>query len=178
MKRFVMTGLTLAAGLLLAGVSPAAAQAPKLGYINSQRILAQAPGTTEAQKAFEADMARFRVQVDSIEGVLEQAQQQYQRQQATLSEAAKRERQQALQQQFAQYQQRVGELEQMAQRRQAELVQPIMQRISEVIEVIRKEGNYAMIFDAAAGGLITADPALDLTERVLERLRAAPAAGR
>lgn len=176
--RFLPIGLAALSGLMLAAVAPAQAQqGAKLGYINSQQILAQAPGTTEAQKAFEGDMARYRAQVDSLEKTLETAQQDYQRQQATLSEQAKRERQQQLQQQFAQYQQRVAELEQVAQRRQAELVQPIMKRISEVIEVIRKEGNYAMIFDAAAGGMITADPALDLTDRVLERLRATPQSG-
>jgi outer membrane protein len=156
---------------------PADAQTQKIGFINSQQILAQAPGTTEAQQAFEADMAQFGAQVDSLEQALETAQADYQRQESTLSETSRRERQQQLQQQFAQYQARVAELEQTAQRRQAELVQPIMQNISEVIEVIRREQGYAIIFDAATGSLITADPALDLTALVIERLRAAQAAG-
>jgi outer membrane protein len=177
MKRFLLTGLTVAAGLLFSAVSPASAQATKFAFINSQKILAEAPGTGEAQKAFEADMARYRAQVDSLEQALEKAQQDYGRQQATLSEQAKRERQQQLQQQFATYQQRVAELEQVAQRRQAELVQPIMKRVTEVIEEIRKQGNYGMIFDASAGSLITADPSLDLTDRVLERLRTTAATG-
>lgn len=176
MTRFVRTGLTALAGLAVAAM-PALAQTPKVGFINSQQILAQAPGTSEAQRAFESDMTQYRAQVDSLETALEQAQQQYQRQQGTLSEEARRQRQQEMQQQFGLYQQRVAELEEVAQRRQAELVQPIMQRISAVIEEIRREGGYAMIFDAAAGGLITADPGLDLTEQVLERLRAAPPSG-
>ena len=177
MKRVLLTALTLAAGLAVSSASPAAAQAQKIGYINSQQIMAQAPGTTEAQRTFEAEMTRYRTQMDSLEKVLETEQAEFQRQQATLSEAAKTERQQQLQQKFGEYQQRLQQMEQTAQRRQAELVQPIMKRISEVIEQIRTEGSYAMIFDAAAGSLITADPALDLTEQVLARLRAAPAAG-
>jgi Skp family chaperone for outer membrane proteins len=40
-----------------------------------------------------------------------------------------------------------------------------------VIEDVRREGNYALIFDTAAGAIITADPGLDLTDQVLERLR-------
>lgn len=177
MKRVLLSTLTLAAGFALAAVAPASAHAQKLGYINSQKIMSQAPGTSEAQKTFESEMTRYRTQMDSIEKSLESAQQDFQRQQATLSAQAKTERQQQLQQRFAEYQQRAQQMEQTAQRRQAELVQPIMKRISEVIEELRKEGSYAMIFDAAAGGLITADPAFDLTDRVLERLRAAPAAG-
>lgn len=177
MKQIGLTGLAALAGVL-AIAAPATAQgAPKIGYINSQQILAQAPGTTEAQQAFETDMTRYRAQVDSLEAALETAQQDFQRQQSTLSESARRERQQELQQQFTEYQQRLGELEQLAQRRQQELVQPIMQRISGVIEQIREEQGFAMIFDAASGGVITADPSLDLTEQVLERLRAGAQAG-
>lgn len=176
MRRFFVMMLMAAAGVA-AAATPAAAQNPRIGFINSQRILAEAPGTAEAQQTFESDMARYRVQVDSLEAALEQAQEAYQRQQSTLGETARQERQQQLQQQFTQYQQRVAELEQVAQRRQAELVQPIMQRISAVIEQIRAQEGYAMIFDAAAGALITADPSLDLTARVLESLRANPPAG-
>jgi outer membrane protein len=149
----------------------AQAQATRFAYVNSQRIMAEAPGARDAQQAFEREMQRYRIEVDSLEQGLEQQQADFQRQQATLSPAARQQRQQEMQQQFITYQQRVGELERTAQRRQAELVEPVMQRISETIEALRREGNYAMIFDASAGALITADPALDITERVLTRLQ-------
>lgn len=178
MRRSITTALLALVGMIAAAVPATAQQNNRIAFINSQRILAEAPGTTEAQQAFEADMAQYRAQVDSLETALEQAQANYQRQQGTLDEAARRARQQELQAQFGQYQQRVAELEEIAQRRQAELVQPIMQRISTVIEQIRQREGYAMIFDAATGALITADPALDLTNQVLEALRAAPPAGR
>lgn len=185
-----MKGLSWKSGLLAllvvgGGFAPAAAQArgttqpvaqqqaPRFAFINSQRILAQAPGAAEAQRAFEQDMARYRSEIDNLGRELERLQGEFERQQGTLSPTVRQQRQQEMQQKFQSYQQRVGELEQTAQRRQAELVEPIMKRISEVIEQIRTEGGYAMIFDASAGSLITADPALDLTDRVLARLRTA-----
>lgn len=170
--RYLLTVLAVTAGVVCLDAAPAEAQAARFGYLNSQRILAQAPGAAEAQRQFEADMGRFRTQVDSLGRALERAQQDFERQQTTLSADVRQQRQQSLQQQFAAYQQRVGELEETAQRRQQELVSPIMRRVTEVIEQIRAEGGYAMIFDASAGSLITADPALDLTEQVLQRLRA------
>ena len=51
-----------------------------------------------------------------------------------------------------------------------------MDQITAVIETLREEGNYAMILDAAAGSIISADPTLDLTQEVLRRLEAAAAA--
>jgi outer membrane protein len=172
MKRSILTALVFAAAAI--GFTPLAAEAQnvRVGYINSQRIMAQAPGTAEAQRAFEAEMQKFQGELEQMETELQTMQESFDRQQATLSQQARQQRQQEMQQRFMAYQQRRGELEETAQQRQAELVEPIMARISEVIEQIRRDDNYALIFDAAAGGLITADPALDLTDRVLERLRA------
>jgi outer membrane protein len=180
MKRYILVGAVfsmMASAALPAGLEAQArgtqpAAATRFAFVNSQRILAEAPGAREAQQTFEREMQRFRLEVDSLEQAIDGQQAEFQRQQATLSPTVRQQRQQEIQQQFAVYQQRVGELERVAQRRQSELVQPVMQRISETIEQIRREGNYAMIFDASAGVLITADPALDLTERVLSRLQA------
>jgi outer membrane protein len=181
MKRFFLLGAVCSAMLIAGapvsleaqarGAQPAATQATRFAFVNSQRILAEAPSAREAQQTFERDMQRFRIEVDSLEQALETSQADFQRQQATLSPTVRQQRQQEIQQQFITYQQRVQELEQTAQRRQAELIEPVMQRISEVIEQVRREGNYAMIFDASAGALITADPALDLTDRVISRLQ-------
>jgi outer membrane protein len=169
-----LVGLFALIALLVNGAfSSAEAQANRFGYINSQRILVEAPGTSDAQRLFEQDMERFRGELERMETELETLQDNLERQQATLSAAVRQERQQEIQQRFIAYQQRRMELEETAQQRQEELVAPIMQRISEVIEDIRREGNYSMIFDASAGALITADPALDLTDQVLQRLRTA-----
>jgi outer membrane protein len=171
MKRFIVVGFAVLIAALASGVSTVSAQALKFGYINSQKILAEAPGASDAQKTFEQDMTRYRSEIDKMGKELEGLQGDFERQQATLSASAKQQKQQEMQTKFAAYQQRVGELERTAQRRQAELVEPIMKRISDVIEQIRKEGSYSMVFDASAGALITADPSLDLTDRVLARLR-------
>jgi Skp family chaperone for outer membrane proteins len=72
----------------------------------------------------------------------------------------------------AEYNQRLAEIDQQAQVRQAELIQPVMDRITTVIEAMREEGSYSLIFDVAAQGIISADSALDLTQEVIRRLTA------
>jgi outer membrane protein len=161
------------AGILSVGATSLEAQTVRIGYIDSGRIMAQAPGTEEAQRAFEQDMERYRVELERLEDELDTLQENFERQQGTLSATARQERQQEINQRFIAYQQRRAELEETAQRRQAELVGPIMERISVVIEDLRREGNYGLILDAASGSIISADPALDLTDQVLTRLRTA-----
>lgn len=147
--------------------------AVKIGYIDSQAILQQDPAAQQAQQQFEADMTRYRSEVQQLGEELQQLIDQYEQQQAMLSEAAKANRQEEIRMKQSQYQQRISELEQQASVRQAELVEPVMERISGIIEEIRAAGNYSMIFDVAAQGVISADPALDLTPEVVRRLQAA-----
>ena len=61
----------------------------------------------------------------------------------------------------------------MANQRRAALIQPVMDNITAIIEELREEGSYTLILDAAAGSIVSADPALDLTQEVIGRLQAA-----
>jgi outer membrane protein len=180
MKIHSRSGVSLGLALLLSVVAAEAqaqgATATRIAYVNSQRILAEAPGAAEAQRTFEGEMARYGEEVDNLERDLERLRAEFERQSATLSATVRQQRQQDLQQRFTAFQQRVEELEATAQRRRAELVQPVMRRVTEAIEEVRREGNFTMILDLAAGSIMAADPALDLTDRVLTRLRRTAAA--
>ena len=173
MKR-VLSVLGAVAALVMA--APAGAQQLKVGFINSQRVLAEAPEVAAAQQTLEREIPGFRAQVDSLERALQQGQENFQRQQATLSEQVRQQRQTELQQQFQAYQQRVAQLEQTVQRRQGELVAPAMRRINDTVEAVRREGAFTFIVDASNGGIVAVDPALDITDRVIQRLRGGAAA--
>lgn len=170
MRRF----MPLIAGILaLTLASPGVAQeSPKLGYINSQQIIQEAPGAQEARQELEADISQYRSEVQQMGQELQQMMEQFEQQQRTLSAEARESRQEEIRQKQQEYQQRVQQLEQQAAQRQQELVQPIMERINAVIEQIRREGGYTMVFDVAAQGIIAADPGLDLTPEVIRRLQA------
>jgi outer membrane protein len=170
MNRFLTVIAFVAALMFVMVPGAASAQTIKVGFIDSQKILAEAPGTADAQRAFETDMANYRTELEALEKELQTLQDNFDRQQATLSATAKTERQNEMQQKFITYQNRRTELEETAQRRQAELVQPIMEKIQTVIDEIRAQGGYSLIFDLAAGAIIAFDPALDITAQVLAKL--------
>ena len=169
---FAALALTFA---LVAGT--AEAQTLKIGYINSQEILANAPGAKEAQDAFEKDMKGYSDEAQQLQDELQRMQQQLQQQELTLSPEAKRNRQQQIQQKATDAQQRMQQLDQLAAQRRAELIQPVMDKVNAVIEKMREEGSYALILDVAAGSIISADPSLDLTQEVIRRLKAQETAG-
>jgi outer membrane protein len=148
----------------------------KIGYIDSQAILDQDPAARQAQRQFEASLATYQSEVQQLGEDLQRLIEAYEQQQAMLSEEAKANRQEQIRLRQTQYQQRIQELEQQATLRQAELVEPVMERISSIIDAMRAEGGYSIIFDVAAQGIISADPSLDLTPEVIRRLQAAAGA--
>ena len=169
--------LVAATGLALAFGAPhvASAQSGKIGYVNSQDILAQAPGAKEAQVQFDADMQTYRTEVQAMSTDLENLVRQYEQQQVMLSPSAKQQREADIRGKQQAYQERLAAIDQRAAGRQQELVQPVMDKINQVIERLRSEGSYALIFDVSAGGVVAADPSLDLTQEVIRRLKAGAA---
>jgi outer membrane protein len=166
----------VALALLLCGSLPAVAQSPvKIGYIKSQTILANAPGRAAAESQFEKEMATYRAQVQRMGDSLNVLIADYNKQEVTLSPQAKETRQKDIRAKEEEYQRRTQELQQQVRQREAELVRPIMEQINKVLDELRAEEGYSMIFDAenSAGVVVAADKNLDLTDKVLARLRAA-----
>jgi len=169
-----------ALGALALTAIPAAATLAQQGgqriaYINSQKIIAAAPGRAEAEAQIQKEMDAYRAQVKTMGDSLNVLVAAYQKAEPTLSPAAKAGKQKEIQTKENEYQARVADMEQKAQQRQAELVRPIMQQINKVIEQLRAEAGYAMVFDAGnqSGVVVAADSALDITDKVIARLKSA-----
>ena len=161
--------------LSMSGILAAQAAAPKIVYVNSQKIIAQAPGRADAEAQFQKEMDQYKAQVQKMGDSLQTAVADYQKQEPTLTPAVKATRTKDLRDRQASYQQHVQQLEQTAQQREAELVRPIMEQINKIIEQIRTENNYSFILDAGsqAGVVVAADSSLDITDSVIKRLVAA-----
>ncbi len=171
--RYRVSAVVVATALAMLGykgISEPQGSTTKLAYIDSNVIIAQTPGSEEAQATFDREMARWQTEVQALADSLQQMMTSYEQQQIMLAPETKQERQQAILQKRMEYEQRVADLEQAAARRRQELIQPIFDKITTTLAEIRDENNYTMIFDAAAGALIAADTTLNITGIVIERL--------
>jgi outer membrane protein len=158
-----------------------AAQAgQKFGYIRSSVLLEQAPGRAEAEAQFDKETTGYREQIKRMSDSMTTLGAAFEKAQSTMSATARDTRMKELQAREAEYQRRTRDLEQRAQQRQNELVQPILDRVKQAIEDVRVEGGYAMIFNTDLQGspIIAMDKNLDLTDRVLTRLRTTASAPR
>jgi len=156
--------------LLSAGASAQAGQ--KLAYIRSSLLLDQAPGRAEAEAQFEKETSGFRDQIKRMSDSLNAMVATFEKSQASLSATARDTRSKEIQAKNTEFQRRSADLQQKAQQRQGELVQPILDRVKAAVEETRIEGGYAFILNSDEGSSIVAmDKNLDLTDRVLAKLR-------
>src|SRR6478736_1014668 len=160
-----------------ASTTPAAqGTGAKIAYLNSRAILAQTPGYAVAETTFARELQASRDKITKIHASLDSAATEFESSAVLLSPSVKTERQRQLVTQQQTLQQRQQDLQGRMEQRERELLEPLQQRVQAVIEGLRAEGNYAVIFDVAAmgGAMVAADRSLDITAQVIQRLTAAP----
>jgi len=171
-----IAGFLAVAGPLAAQAIPAAAGF-RLGYIDSQKLLAEVPGAAEIQATLQKESAGFDAQVNAMRDSLQAMATEFQQKSLVMSAEAKAKRQGELQQKQESYTLRGQQIQQQFQLRQQQLMEPLMQRIEAAIGEVRKAEGMAMVFDkAAAGFIVAADTTLDITSKVVAKLKAAPPA--
>jgi Skp family chaperone for outer membrane proteins len=152
----------------------------RLAIINSRVILNEAPGRAQAASALEREMTTIRAEIQRMSDSLDAMVRDYETIEATLSPPVREQRRRAIQDKQGQFELRRDSLGQRADRRQVELMQPILDLVNRVIQDVRDESGYSVIMDIGgeAHGIVAYDKNLDSTDRVLARVRRqeAPAA--
>ena len=175
--RALFRAAPIALALLTALSLPARAQGVKVAYVQTSVLLDQAPGRAEAEAQFEKETGTYRDQIKRMSDSLNAMIADFQKRSTGLTATARETQGKGIQAKEAEYQRRTQELEQKAQGRQNELVQPILDKIKGAIEEVRVEGGYSMIFNADQGSPIVAvDKSLNVTDRVLTKLKGTTAA--
>jgi|TARA_B110001454_G_scaffold205878_1_gene215832 outer membrane protein len=144
----------------------------KIGYVNAQAIIAESSEAKLVESQFQREMIPWESELQSLQAEIEVLIEQYQAQQASMPLESRVVREDLIVRKQQELQNRAQEIESLASSRREELVQPLMEKITSIIEVVRREGSYTFIFDSSAGVFLSADESFDLTETVTQRLAA------
>ena len=177
MRSFLAVALAVVS-VATAATAATAQQAPmRIAYVNPQALFMNAPGREQAEATFQKETEGMRSELTRLGEALNRMVSEFQREEARLTAAQKEQRQRTLAAKEDSLRLRQQELEEQAGRRQGELMAPIMELVRKVLEDIRVEDGYAMILSAEPGQspILVADKNLDITDRVVSRLKAARA---
>lgn len=149
----------------------------KIAVVDLDRIASDLQEYKEAQQKLENLMKNWQATLDSMSLEYQKKLEDYKKQESIMSEEKKTAMQKEiikLEQDMVGFRQdKLGQKGELA-KRQEELLAPIKKKISNVIEKVAKEEKISVVLDKA-GDLVVlyADPALDLTYKVLDRLKRA-----
>jgi outer membrane protein len=163
-----LTGVSL---LFWAGES--ASQEGKIGYVDSIRLRTEFKEFADAQAEFDKDVQIWQEEIAGLEQTIDSLKEDLERTRLLLSEAKRKEKEANLKNQELEYQRLTNDVfgpGGRAEKRNAELTRPILEKINQVLEKVAVEESYIMIFDSVNGNIAYAKKGLDLTDLVLEEL--------
>src|SRR3954464_7592141 len=171
--RTLVRAAAAALGFVAVGSTAHAAAAPaKIGYVNTQVLMQSAPGRTAAETTYNKELAAFQAKQKQWSDSLGKLMENYTKAEPTLTDVKKKSEQDRIQkiQQDLANQNTLGE--QKMQQRQQEVLAPLMEAVRSAIDEIRSEGGYAIIFSGDDNSpIVSADKNLDLTDKVVARLK-------
>ncbi len=170
-KLWLVAFWIIASCLLLSSMS---AYAQKLGYINSQKVMATYKEAQDAQERLDKISQDWEAEARAKQKQFQDLGEQLESQKLLLSEERMKEKQQELQTLYTEIQKfqaekfgQGGEL----YKKQEEIMQPIIDKINAAIKKLGEEQGFDYIFDSVAANIVYASPKQpDLTDQVLEEL--------
>ena len=171
MIHFTRIGVLAVAVAAALWAGSAAAQELKIGYVNSERVLREATPAKAAQSKLEVEFSKREKELNEQGARLKAAAEKLDKEAPALSEAERTRRQRELVEQDRDLQRKRREFqEDLSQRRNEELA-AVVERANRVIKQIFDQEKYDLILQE----VIFAGPRVDITDKVIKALNAAPA---
>ncbi len=147
------------------------AQGLKIGFVKDERIFQEYRAWQKAQEQWNLEKKAWDEEAQSKQDELQELEYEYEKQKLILSEEKKKEREAAINAKrdgLDAYTRQVFGPDGTAERKYAELMQPVLENIHKAIEAVAIEGNYDVIYTLQAIGYIKDE--YDITDKVLKAL--------
>lgn len=163
--RFIITSAILFLSL--------SAFAQRVAYVDSEYILSNIPEYMAAQKQLDDLAAEWQSQVDEQFAEIEEMYQEYQEDQATMSEEMRRRREDMIvskEREVKEFQRLKFGFEGDLFKERNKLIGPVQARVSKAIEAIAERQDLDLILDKGTETFLFANPRIDKSKEVLAQL--------
>ncbi len=146
----------------------------KIGYVNSNRIMAEFEPVRDIQIELEKEQRKLEVEFNRLLGTIDSLKQDYERQRLLMSDDRRMTRENEivnLEKNAQEFQMKKFGPEGEIVRMQNQQLQPVLEKVQSAIDNIAKERGFDYVLDAMTGSILYALPQYDLTEDVLKELK-------
>ncbi len=156
----------LVSGLVLFSISLAAHAEGKIGAINIQKILNDAPQAAKAKKKIEKDFEKRDQDLQRLSKQLQGMQESLEKNAVTMAESDRRNKEREFNELNRDFQRKQREFREDLSQRQNEEMAAIFERVNKIIKQIAEAEKYDIIFQEAA----YVNPRIDITDKVIKVL--------
>jgi len=146
--------------------------AREIAVVDSEKIFSTLGSVTDARELLEEELEKWQAHADSLQEEVDRIRSDLERT-LVMSPERRMEREALLEEKelgLEEYLTGVFGPGGLLERRNEELVAPIVAAINEAVREVAVEEGLAVVFDTAAGQVVFADPTLDITDLVMDRV--------
>ena len=154
--------------MVLLATAPLQAQETKIGFVNTERILREAPPAKVAQVKIEQEFSKREKDLQDMSARIKSTSEKLDKDAAVLSESDRARRQRELTDLDKDFQRKQREFREDLNQRRNEEVANVLERTNKVIKQIADAEKYDIILQDA----VTVNPRIDITDKVLKALNA------
>jgi outer membrane protein len=169
MKHFVRYACTSL--VLTWAVAAVQAEEARLGFVSTERVLKEASTAKAAQTKLEQEFSKREKELVDLGNSIKASADKFEKEAPTLPETQRQSRQKQILEQDRDFQRKRREFQEDLNARKNEELQLVIQRANKVIKDIAIAEKYDFIFQDA----VYVNPKLDVTDKVIKALNAAPA---
>ena len=159
--------------ILVAAVLPliVMAQTVKLGYINSQEVMMMMPELGDVEKQLADFNEKNMKYLQDMEKEIQDKYIKYEQDKDNMTEAIRKVQEEELVGLQQRLQTTYQALQQETQKKQAELIQPLQEKLRVAIETVSKKQGLTMVYDMMSGAILyKSEAAIDITPAVKKEL--------
>ena len=161
------TRLKRITAILVAGIAISASAAEmKIGFVNTERVFREATVAKRAQQALEREFSQRNAELQKVEKQGRDLQTELERENVTMSESARREKERQLADISRNFQRMQREIREDLNLRRNEELAKVQERATRVINQIAEQEKFDLIIQEA----VFASSRIDITDRVIRAL--------
>jgi outer membrane protein len=157
---------TWIAAVLCGWVAVASAQTPKIGFVNTERVFREAAPAKRAQQVLEREFSQRNAELAKLEKQGRDLQTDLERENVTLPEAQRREKERQLADISRDFQRKQREIREDLNLRRNEELARVQERATRVINQIAEAEKFDLIIQEA----VFASSRIDISEKVIKAL--------
>jgi len=146
----------------------ASAADTKIGYCDVQKAIQATAAGKKAKETLDGEFGKRKKDLDKKKADIEKMNQDLEKKKAVLSEEVMGKKQMELQEEMMKFQKIVAENQLELQKKEKELIEPIIDKMRKMIEKVAVEKGYSLVLDKQAQAILYAQKDADVTDAVIQ----------